>query len=71
MPDIKLPIIPKPAAGTRAVFQGKAKPFIKGTGDINYLCGNCAEILLQGVRPDQVKNIVFRCPSCGSYNDLA
>jgi len=71
MPDITLPIIEKPAEGTRTVFQGEAKPFIKGAGQVNYLCGSCGETLLERVEPGQVRNIVFCCPNCGSYNDLA
>ncbi len=70
MPNITLPIIQKPTEGTRSVLQRKAKPFIKGKGQINYLCGGCGETLLENVEAGQIKNIVIRCPTCGNYNDL-
>lgn len=69
--DIRLPVIPKPAEGTRVVLEGDAKPLAKGTGPLNYLCGNCGETLLEGIEKGEVTNIVLRCPYCGSYNDLA
>lgn len=70
MPDVRLRIIPKPDEGARSVIQGEAKPFIKGTGQTNCLCGKCGEVLLEAIKPGQVKNVVFRCPTCGSYNEL-
>ena len=68
MPDIKLSVIPEPAEGTRTVFKGETKPLMRSAGSTNYLCGKCGEILVKG---GQAKNIVLRCPSCGSYNELA
>ena len=71
MPDIKLPIIIMPKEGTRTVISLGIGSSMrgKGEGDVNYLCGNCGRVLVNGAREDQIRNIVFHCP-CGSYNDL-
>ncbi len=73
MPKIKLPVIPKPAEGTRAILvpEKGVIPVIKGTGgDIDLLCGNCGIVLASGLVPTQkIVNIVIKCPNCGSYND--
>jgi len=44
-------------------------PFMKGEGDVEYICGNCDEVLVSGVTRDQIANIVFVCPVCGLHND--
>lgn len=69
MPDIVLPLIPKPPEGTKTVLKIKAKPGIRGGDGINYLCGNCGNVLISGTHEGQVRKLVFHC-SCGAYNDL-
>jgi predicted RNA-binding Zn-ribbon protein involved in translation (DUF1610 family) len=73
MPEIKLPVVPKPDLSTRTVLEPAkdfAGPFIKGTGDVDYLCGSCGAVLVERVTTGQIKNTVFRCPNCGQYNEL-
>ena len=71
MPDVRLPTIPPPAEGTRAVLQSNKVPMVKGPGEYNYLCGNCGAFLIEGVEEGQLHNMVIVCPRCGRYNDLA
>ena len=75
MPTSKLRIIPPPAEGTRAVLQwaadaGQFSGFIRGNGPTSYLCGLCGAKLVDGVVHGQLRNLVFRCPKCGSYNEI-
>ena len=68
--DRKLKIVPEPELGTRTVFVGKILPFLKGSGDLNLLCGNCKAILAKRINEGQVRNIVIQCPICKFYNEI-
>ena len=74
---MKLKVIPKPAEGTRTVLVPKRNvlPVIKGNippehGGLTFQCGNCGAPLINGVKKGQVRNIVIKCPLCGSYNEV-
>lgn len=67
---IPLKTIPEPKPNTRTVFIAKVSPIIKGVGDIDLVCGECGEILVEGIGHGQIKNIVIRCPKCNTYNDI-
>ena len=54
MPRINCRIIPEPQEATRPIYKkkdngSKIKPFIAGTGDIDYICGSCDNIIAQNV----------------------
>lgn len=71
MVNYSMEIIKKPKEGTVTVLTtDKIQPFFKGEGDDNYLCGTCTNVICQNVNRGQVKNIVFVCPKCESYNIL-
>ena len=70
MPEMKLPTIPQPDEGTRAVLQSNKAPMIKGGGEYSYQCGNCGAFLIEGIEKGQIRNIVILCPRCGRYNEL-
>jgi phage FluMu protein Com len=67
-----LKVIPEPEPNTRAVLAPapRVSPAIKGTGNIDLLCGKCREILVEGIVEGQIQNIVIRCPKCESYNEV-
>jgi ribosomal protein S27E len=69
---VKLRTIPMPAEGTRTVLELQGKfPAFKGKGDTDLVCGNCGQVLVEGMGGDAViKNIVIKCPNCGNYNEL-
>ena len=78
MPDNRLPIIAKPAEGTRTVLQlaaGSLITVVNATANsegTNLLCGQCEKVLVKVVkRPGKgrLSNVVLGCP-CGSYNEL-
>jgi hypothetical protein len=64
---IRLPVIPKPTAGTRVIFEGNATPVIEGSGSVKMVCDRCEELLVDGARGGPLKNGVVRCPTCRSY----
>jgi hypothetical protein len=69
-----LTVIDEPEEGTRSVLvmtdelAESGEPLMKGDGPLSFTCGACGRVLLDGVAPGQVKEVVVRC-SCGAYND--
>jgi hypothetical protein len=43
-------------------------PAVVGDGATTYHCGGCGNIILKNVRPEGVRNMVFKCDSCDAYN---
>lgn len=69
---VKLRIIPRPAEDTRTVLELRGMfPAFKGKGETDLVCGNCEQVLVEGIGGDAViKNIVIKCPKCGNYIEL-
>jgi len=67
-----LKVIPEPEPNSRAILVPPrgVSPVIKGTGDLDLLCGQCNEKLVEGIVEGQVQNIVIRCPKCNAYNEI-
>lgn len=72
MHTVKARVISEPQEGSRTVFVSKGLdgPFIRGHGTTTYICGVCRNILVQDVYHGQIRNIVFKCPKCQSYNEI-
>lgn len=72
MPTVTARVILQPKEGTRTVLTGDTLdgPFIKGKGSTTYICGVCRNILVENVYHGQIRNIVFKCPKCQSYNEI-
>ena len=55
MPRINCRVIPEPQEATRPIYKNnngsKIEPFIVGTGDIDYICGRCDNIIAQYIPP--------------------
>jgi DNA-directed RNA polymerase subunit RPC12/RpoP len=66
----KARVIPAPAPGTRTLIDQPTLPVAVSSGDVNYLCGTCSALLIQGMVGDQFNNLVIRCPKCGSFNEM-
>jgi len=68
----ELKVIPEPKLQTRTVLEPKPGviPVIKGAGNIDLLCGNCGETLVEGLREGQIRDIVIHCPKCRAYNEI-
>lgn len=68
---IRLMVIPKPEPNTRSVivYTGEGTVVMSGPGNSVMECGNCGVPLIEGVPVANIQNIVFRCPSCGEFNE--
>jgi hypothetical protein len=60
---------------TRAVLSAApgtpAVPLYAGYGDVDLTCGNCGQILAQGLRePAQLAHLVLQCSGCQTYNGM-
>jgi hypothetical protein len=68
---IQLMVIPEPEANTRSVlnYVGEGTVAMRGPGNVVMECGNCGVPLIVGVPVSAVQNMVFRCQSCGAFNE--
>jgi lipopolysaccharide biosynthesis regulator YciM len=68
---IKLKVIPQPAEGSRKLFATHDRDaLVRGIELVTYTCGNCDFVLAENVIPNTYTDIVFKCPSCKSYNEI-
>ena len=71
MTNLQMDVIPEPKAGSASVLAlAKTGEFaiMRGVGETNYLCGTCQNVICEGMERGQIIEIVFKCPSCGSFN---
>ncbi len=72
MAKIPLRLIPEPEEGTRSViiFSGEGTVVMQGpaTGR-DYVCARCGSTILAGIPRGQIQNMVFKCASCGAFNE--
>lgn len=68
---VKLPTIPEPDPGTRAVFEyiGDGTIIFSGIDEHDSLdCGGCGSPLAVGVSRSQFNGPVLKCKGCGAFN---
>ena len=57
---------PPPGAGEHRSPE-IVRPLFRGTGDMDYLCGNCGAVIAAGMGPTQRVNVdVATCSACGA-----
>ncbi|WP_423141720.1 Com family DNA-binding transcriptional regulator [Parablastomonas sp. CN1-191] len=67
--------IPAPEEGTRSVLAltpeaaAAGGPMISGAGTATFRCGRCKRVILKDVGVEQVQEVVFQCPKCGTFNE--
>jgi hypothetical protein len=69
---ITLAVIPEPKPDTRTVIEGTDENMTLLVGDgpgPTMVCGNCGKTLVIGMTVRRVRNLVFKCPKCGEYNE--
>jgi hypothetical protein len=48
-----------------------AGPLLRGTGDTDYLCGNCGFVIASGIGPRQRVGVdIATCSACGAENEF-
>ena len=71
MPAISLKVTRQPSAGTDHGAPETGKPLFRGTGDTDYLCGNCGSVIAANMGPTQRVIIdSATCASCGAENEF-
>lgn len=62
---------PDPHSGTVMTYQEDIEgPVARSTGDTDFRCGQCKRVLLEQVGRYQYAYVVFRCPTCSTYNKI-
>jgi hypothetical protein len=73
MPTLRLHVIPEPDEDdARPVFVRKANstgPAATDGKQMSLLCGGCDAVLISGVKPEMLANVILKCPQCGSLNE--
>jgi len=71
MPAIALNVTRVPPGETGGVAQQPGKPLFRGTGDTDYVCGNCGSVIAASMGPTQ-RVIVDTtiCAGCGAENEF-
>jgi len=69
---VKLNVISRPVEGSKTIFATHDNDsLVKGIELETYTCGNCEFVLAENIIPNTYTDIVFQCPSCKSYNEIA
>jgi hypothetical protein len=71
MPIVSLKVTrPPPVAGEHRPPE-VIKPLFRGSGGVDYLCGNCGAVIASGMGPTQRVNVdVATCSVCGAENEF-
>ena len=48
----------------------KMEPYVVGEGVLDYNCGNCGHTMLRSLRWGQLNQATYKCPKCGTYNQI-
>ncbi len=67
----QVPMTPVSSFPTHALVMTltQQKPIFQGQGNIDYVCGRCAALILHRVSLKNARGLVFEC-ICGAYNVL-
>lgn len=71
MPTISLKVTHAPSGNADREVSETSKPLFRGTGDTDYLCGNCGMVIAAGIGPTQrVPFDSTTCSACGAQNEF-
>jgi hypothetical protein len=72
MPTVSLKVTrPSPAGAAERRAPEADKPLFRGTGDTDYLCGNCGAVIAASMAPAQRVIIdAATCAACGAENEF-
>ena len=71
MPTIVLKLTRAPSDTRVEQTPQTAGPLLRGTGDTDYLCGNCGFVIAWGIGPGQrVAVETPTCSACGAENEF-
>lgn len=71
MPTIVLKLTRTPLDTSVKQTPQTAGPLLRGTGDTDYLCGNCGFVIASGIGPEErVAEDTATCSACGAENEF-
>jgi DNA-directed RNA polymerase subunit RPC12/RpoP len=71
MSTISLKVIRSPANTAEHRPPEIVRPLFRGSGDTDYLCGNCGAVIASSMGPTQRANVdVATCSACGAENEF-
>jgi len=71
MPTIVLKLTRARSDTTVKQMSQSAGPLLRGTGDTDYLCGNCGFVIASGIGSGQrVAVDIATCSACGAENEF-
>jgi hypothetical protein len=71
MPTIVLKLTRAPSVTSVEQAPQSVGPLLRGTGDTDYLCGNCGFVNASGIGPKQRVAVgMATCSACGAENEF-
>jgi hypothetical protein len=71
MPTTSLKVTRGPSGAVGDVSPELGKPLFRGTGDTDYLCGNCGSVIAASMGPSQRVIVdTATCSACGAENEF-
>jgi hypothetical protein len=71
MPAIALNVTRLAPGDTGGVARQAGKPLFRGTGDTDYVCGNCGSVIAASMGPTQRVIVdATTCTACGAENEF-
>jgi hypothetical protein len=71
MPTMSLNVTRPSSGGADHPTSELGKPLFRGTGDTDYLCGNCGSVIAASMGPTQRVNVdAATCSACGAENEF-
>jgi len=71
MPTISLKVTRQPSDGGDPGAPESGKPLFRGSGDTDYVCGNCGSVIAASMGPTQRVIIdAATCASCRAENEF-
>ena len=63
-------IIPESESKGRSVFELKNDACFSSTGTLTWVCATCGYELVRNAAEGQFRNLVVKCPTCDTLNDI-
>jgi DNA-directed RNA polymerase subunit RPC12/RpoP len=71
MPTVSLKVTHLPSGAADHPTPELGKPLFRGTGDTDYLCGNCGSVIAASMGPTQRVIVdATTCATCGAENEF-
>ena len=71
MPTMSLRVTRPPSSAADGRSPELVKPLFRGSGDTDYLCGNCGSVMAASLEPSQRVIVdAAKCSACGAENEF-